>query len=442
MEEEATEAPQLADLERARQASQDGPPAIPGYRLESTLGRGSFGTVWSAVQLQTEQRVAIKILNAHSGQGLEELERELSRLRTVAEHPYIVGLIDANLRHQPAYLVTPLLSRGSLADYANPSVAEISKWFEQLVEALRFVHARGLIHQDLKPANVLLDGQAAVRLVDFGQGLGTFWYMAPEQAAGGAPEVAWDVYGLGATIYRLLTGHLPRCHRDSHQELSSTSELQARLQLYQQLLKEPLLPVRQLNPRVDRELAAVVERCLALDPGARYRDLADLADDLARRSGLATTEAAWLRLVGTGTLFGALVVLAGWLASLRAPAWVMLAGLAAIGLVMARRFGLLKFLANIQQTRDWRCLGFFICSATVLCVYLAFLHYYYRDYVPAGSDGIYLAADYFVSGFACSLVMLALESGYDPSLSFTRQRLTTLSLLVLLAAMLLLSSSA
>lgn len=276
------------------------PPSLPGYELGERLGAGSFGEVWKGVQLHTGQSVAVKIMLPEA--DVASLQHEVTRLGSVAEHPHVVTLLDANLRHQPPYLVTPLLS-GSLEESATraPSdVKRVVRWLRQMAQALEYCHSHGILHCDLKPANVLLDSQGHVRVVDFGQaaavgeaGLnyGTFWYMPPEQAhlplEDGllpVPAIAWDVYALGATVYQLLTGKLPRQSDTAAQQLSQSDSTVAGLQRYEKLLPAlPLVPVRQLNPQVDEDLAALVEHCLEIDPANRYASVDEILQDLARR---------------------------------------------------------------------------------------------------------------------------------------------------------------
>ncbi len=286
------------DLAEGRQQSQaDGAPSLPGYRLERPLGAGTFGTVWSGVQLSTGQRVAVKVLKA-AHLDLTGFRREVERLREVSEHPHVITLLDADLGHDPPFFVMPWLTRGSLAAVGQPSVSQAAAWLEQIAEGLQFTHEKGLLHCDLKPSNLLLDEQGRIRLVDFGQAyargeargaLGTLGFMAPEQAllgseqAGSTPGARWDVYALGATLYYLLTGRCPRLSEEQRTALS-TLHSEAALKAYRQHLEQnPLLPLRRLNPRVDRDLAAIIESCLALDPAHRTPTAAQVLQDLEQR---------------------------------------------------------------------------------------------------------------------------------------------------------------
>ncbi|MGE0491369.1 MAG: WD40 repeat domain-containing serine/threonine protein kinase [Vulcanimicrobiota bacterium] len=283
-----------------RELSRDVDYKIPGVRLEALMGAGTFGEVWSGTQERTGQKVAVKIFTRPFGLDWEYFRQEIERLRDVAEHPNIVTLLDADLNHEPAYLVMPLLTGGSLGD-KNPEERTpelVVSWFYQIAEALNFIHQKGMLHCDLKPVNVLLDGEGRARLVDFGQSLqaggsqsslGTVGYMAPEQAGAAlgqvetGPNSSWDIYSLGATIYSLLTGQLPRIPLASRNQLSHLTDAGERLAFYTDtLMNSPLVGVRELNPAVPAELAAIIEACLALDPQQRPASAGEVMEDLRR----------------------------------------------------------------------------------------------------------------------------------------------------------------
>lgn len=271
---------------------------VAGYTLQTMLGMGTFGEVWAATQDRTGQKVALKLFTQPRGLDWQYFLQEIERLRDVAEHPHIVTLLDADLKHVPPYLAMPLLSGGSLGDRARSPVPEAAAWIEQMASALDYVHGKGMLHCDLKPVNVLLDAEGRARIVDFGQSirqsdsrgsLGTMGYMAPEQVEvalglGDDPNPRWDVYALGATAYFVLTGQAPRMPAHVRSRLESTADPSGRLKVYASVVRAtPLIPVRELNPEVDRELAALVEACLAWDPEVRTKSARDVVVDLERR---------------------------------------------------------------------------------------------------------------------------------------------------------------
>ncbi len=288
------------DLSRRVGTQSDYAPKVPGYALEALLGEGAYGQVWRAVQIRTNKLVAVKVFIQRGGLDWIFLQREVERLTKLDRHPHIVTLLDTDLESEPPSYVMDLIGGGSLDQYADPkslaSQAEVVRWAEQICQALAYVHAKGLIHCDLKPANILVDGQNNVRVVDFGQSrvftesaasLGTLYYMAPEQArlVGPGkpvqPDVRWDVYALGATLYAILVGSPPHASDESKQTLSQAEGLEDRLSRYRKLVdrdSDTLLPLAKRG--VDRELSAVINKCIESDPDERYDAIAGVLADL------------------------------------------------------------------------------------------------------------------------------------------------------------------
>lgn len=275
-------------------------PMVPGYRFEELLGTGSFGQVWAARQLRTGLEVAVKIFTRPAGLDWDYLRQEVSRLSRVAEHPNVVSLLDAGLDQVPPFFVMRRYG-GSLSDWRrdhpDAPAQPILGWWKEIARALAYTHSKGLLHCDMKPSNVLLDAENRAILGDFGQSVargtggthfGSLGYMAPEQAGQleegfGTPDVRWDIYGLGATIYFLLTGQLPRLPKDTLQQIGSLVGTAEKLSRYRfELAQRPLTPVRRLRPDMDGELAHLLESCLALNPAHRPQSAADVLVDLER----------------------------------------------------------------------------------------------------------------------------------------------------------------
>ena len=265
---------------------------LAGYQMQKLIGSGSFGSVYAAIQERTGLQVAVKFLRREVV-NWRYFQRELQQLSRLAEHPGVVTWLDADLDHDPPYYVMPLLKAGSLARQ-TPQPAQVVTWLTQMAQALDYMHGKGVLHCDLKPSNVLLDEEGRTRLVDFGQArslgdqgnsFGTLGYMPPEQAAGDAqPDVRWDVYGFGATAYRLLTGQYPRFSADDRTSLSVTDDQGERLRLYRELVQSrELVGLRSLNSKIDEDLAQIVEHCLELDPDRRTPSFAVVTEDLERR---------------------------------------------------------------------------------------------------------------------------------------------------------------
>lgn len=280
----------------SRQASQSHFPDIEGYEFVGKAGSGSFGDVWQAVQSTTGQDVAVKLFKLNSLGVREQFQLELERLRKLAAHPHIVGLIDADLRNDPPYLVMPWLPN-NLASFEEQTVEAVLPLLRQIAEALKFTHEKGLLHCDLKPGNVLLDEGGQIRLADFGQSLvlgqdqgswGTLGWMPPEQALleeNAVPTTSWDIYAWGNLAYFLLTRQQARVDRTYLESLRSEATTSERLSRYAAGLRErPLKPLRASNAKVDQDLADLVESCLALEPTERPQSVSDILEDFRRRS--------------------------------------------------------------------------------------------------------------------------------------------------------------
>ncbi len=261
------------------------PACVPGYRLVRSLGRGAFGTVWLGEQENTGKLVAIKFYSHAPGLDFKFLQREVEKLAALYTSREIVQLLEVGWHASPPYYVMEYLERGSLEDRLRQgplTEAEAARILRSIARALAQAHSVGILHCDLKPANVLLDSDLRPRLCDFGQSrltceqqpsLGTFFYMAPEQADLAAlPDARWDVYALGAITYAMLTGSPPYRTRDARKLLADNATLPERLLLYQQILRSapsPLVELRRKAARIDSGLRELISDCLSLDPEVR-----------------------------------------------------------------------------------------------------------------------------------------------------------------------------
>ncbi len=266
-------------------------PAVPGYRLMRRLGRGGMGEVYLACQLfptpdEALRPVALKTIRPDLMTSREHRERFIEEVKKAArlEHPHVVRTLHVGPAEGLLWFTMPLLEGGSLADKVAGTPLPSRQAAELLLpvaRAVEYLHAQGLVHLDLKPANVLLDGAGRPHVADFGmarllpadgasyvtQGLGgTVSYMAPEQA-GDRVSTSCDVYGLGAVLYEMLTGRPPFRGATGLETLRQVREC------------EPV-PPRALNPGVDRGLEAVCLKCLEKQPRHRYPGAAAVADDV------------------------------------------------------------------------------------------------------------------------------------------------------------------
>ncbi len=289
-----------AGIEHSRQLSQQAgnpPPHVPGYDVLRCLGVGSFGSVWLARELNTGRQVAIKFYSHRRGIDWSLLSREVEKLAVLYTSRNIVGLLDVGWNHDPPYFVMEYLDNGSLAARLKEGplpVEQAVTLAKAIAGALVHAHGSGILHCDVKPANVLLDGNFEPRLGDFGQSrltddqspaLGTMFYMAPEQADLQAiPDARWDVYALGALLYHMLCGHAPYRNEENEARIRSATSLTEQLAEYRRVIEESPRPDEHRKQKgVDRVLADVIDRCLHPDPQQRSPNAQVVLDELEQR---------------------------------------------------------------------------------------------------------------------------------------------------------------
>jgi eukaryotic-like serine/threonine-protein kinase len=265
------------------------PTAPAGYELLRRLGGGGMGDVYLARDLNAERLVAMKFLR-HPGDP-SAFDRFLVELRALAgvDHPGVVRVFASDFSLHPPFFTmeyVPGESLGARLVCTGPfEPAEAARLISRAARAVQAAHDAGVVHRDLKPSNILVGEDGQPKVSDFGlakrtdrdDGLtttsgpvGTPAYMAPEQTSRhfGAPGPRADVYGLGATLYHLITGRPPFS--------GSSGDLMSRL-----LTATPERP-RAIRPEIPPALEAVVLKCLEKLPEGRYASAAEVADDLDR----------------------------------------------------------------------------------------------------------------------------------------------------------------
>jgi serine/threonine protein kinase len=321
----------LAGIEFIHQAAKpaEAPAQLGDFRIVREIGRGGMGVVYEAEQLSLKRRVALKVLRFGAAPDPEALQRFQREAETVARlhHTNIVPIFAVGCEQGVHYYAMQFIDGKSLASVLEearvPDAREVARWGLQAAEALAHAHQRGVIHRDVKPSNLLLDGEGVVWLTDFGLArradevvltvagvlMGTPRYMSPEQAAAAKQPIdqRTDVYSLGATLYELATGR-PVFDAETPQGV-----------LTQILHAEPIGP-RRLNRTLPRDLETIVLKCLAKEPAQRYATAQALADDLraflesrpiqARRPTLAERAGRWLRQRRRGALLGTIPAVA------------------------------------------------------------------------------------------------------------------------------------
>ncbi|MBA2117616.1 serine/threonine protein kinase [Bremerella alba] len=274
------------------------PCEIPGYDMDSLLGRGAYGEVWVATAQNTGRRVAIKIYHHRGALDESLIASEVEKLVFLSADRYVVQLLEVGWNAEPPYYVMEYLPNGSLEDLLRRGgameVEDAINKFKDVVIGLLHAHGKGIFHCDLKPANILLDQDGKARIADFGQSrlssdqrpaLGTLFFMAPEQAdIEASPDVRWDVYALGALLYTMLVGEPPFRSSSSVGEIDSTSGLRDRLEKYRKLIALSPLPDAHKKIRgVDRELIQIIDRAIAVNPRQRYHNVQEMFDALNER---------------------------------------------------------------------------------------------------------------------------------------------------------------
>src|SRR5882724_2172404 len=287
------------------------------YELLEEIGRGGQGVVFRARQKSLNRIVALKVI----GLGQWATKVHLKRFRLEAEaaasldHPCIVPIYEVGERDSHCYFSMKFVEGGQLDEvvtHTRMSFRQTAEHIAKMARTVHHAHEHGILHRDIMPGNILLDAKGEPHLTDFGlarlvesestvtrtlEVLGTPSYMAPEQAAGNNPATAvltsaTDVYGLGAVLYQLLTGHPPFAGGTTYETIKLLLETEPR-------------PLRLWNPKVDRDLSTICLKCLEKNPQRRYSSALTLAEDLerwlkhepiqARRTGVIGRGKKWLQ---------------------------------------------------------------------------------------------------------------------------------------------------
>jgi serine/threonine-protein kinase len=289
-------------------------PQVPGYDVESVVGRGGMGVVYKARHLALNRPVALKMVLVGAYASATERQRLLREAKAFAalRHPNIVTVYDVGECDGKPFFTMELMEGGTLAHRLSgtPQPArDAATAVVTLATGVHAAHEAGIIHRDLKPGNVLIGADGALKITDFGLAwhleaeatltltgvpLGTPSYMAPEQARGERDAIgpSVDVYSLGALLYEMLTGRPP-------------FRGETALETQRQVLEDEPAPPSRLNSKIPSDVETICLKCLQKVASRRYKSAQDLANDLrrflnhepilARRIGRTARVLRWIR---------------------------------------------------------------------------------------------------------------------------------------------------
>ncbi len=272
---------------------------ISHYRIVETLGEGGMGVVYKAQDLKLDRQVALKFLPTHLSSDEEVKKRFIREARAASalDHPNVCPIHeideteDGRMFIAMAYCegesIRQMLSRGPLEPAAAMDYAR------QVAEGLARAHEKGIVHRDVKPANIIVSGDGVARIVDFGLAklagesrvtrtgstLGTAAYLSPEQARGSDVDQRSDIWSLGVVLYEMATGQLPFKGDHEHAVVHS-------------ILNDDPSSASDIRPAISAELDDVIHRALLKDSLERYQDAGELAADLRRIKEWESGEAA------------------------------------------------------------------------------------------------------------------------------------------------------
>jgi serine/threonine protein kinase len=263
---------------------------IGKYSIVKPLGAGATSKVFLAIDNLSNREVALKLIDLKSmsdktgAKAFKKLLQVEASLVGKLKHPNIVQMLDAVLDEDFSYIVLEYVNGGTLEQFADPArllpFNAVAELMLQCCKALEYAQARGVIHRDIKPGNIMLQGGREIKISDFGAamledgdstmviGVGSLSYMSPEQITGDELTHQTDIYSLGVTMSRLLTGRLP---------FQATS----RHGMIYQIVSGEQQPPKMIRPEIPEALDDIVQRATHKDLSQRYQTWGEFARDLA-----------------------------------------------------------------------------------------------------------------------------------------------------------------
>lgn len=287
------------------QVQKRGLPTIPGYRILEELGRGGMGMVYRAEQVSLHREVALKVLSDALTKDPQFTARFVAEARAAAklQHPNVVQVFDVEHDGGKYHFAMELMQEGSLEDWLKQNgVMPQDHALRVVADAaagLAYAESLGIVHRDIKPDNLMLDQHGAVKIADLGlagtgneteeKAIGTPHFMAPEQVLRKEIDHRTDLYALGCTFYRLVTGRTPFRGQTVKDILRAQ-------------VKDEAEPAHKVNNKVSAEVSAIIQKLMAKEPKDRFQTANDLLEQLQVLLQPPAKKGLWIALAAAGVL--------------------------------------------------------------------------------------------------------------------------------------------
>ncbi|NLK38630.1 MAG: protein kinase [Clostridiales bacterium] len=259
------------------------------YRIERIVGMGGMSVVFEAWDLLMKRKVAVKLLRDEINNDAQSVKRFINESKAVAmlSHPNIVNIYDVSVKEALKFIVMEYIEGITLKSYMVKkgvlSFKELISYTEQILRALEHAHAKGVIHRDIKPQNIMLLKNGLIKVTDFGiaklpnaetvtmtdKAIGTVYYISPEQASGKKIDARSDIYSLGVLLYEMATGRLP---------FTADSPVSVALMQINNTAQKP----REINPKIPQGLEQIILSAIEKDPERRFQSASQMLKQIAK----------------------------------------------------------------------------------------------------------------------------------------------------------------